>query len=97
MAVQDRDEAPKRRASDEPLEVRSTRMVVGAVQARTRHDLEEPSEEGLVAGMHPHRDGRLPAVAPEAALTDEHPEKEAGLQVFHDSPPVTCRSCYTVW
>jgi len=101
VMVEDRDEGPKGRSPDEPLEVRSTGMVIGAVQAGAGDDLFEPAEQGLVADVHPYRDRGLATIAAEAALSDEDADEEPDLELLGADWRLglssTCGSCYTVW
>jgi hypothetical protein len=98
VLVEGWDESPKSRAPDEPLEVRSTGMVVGAVEPGAGDDLEESSEERFVPGMHPNRYGWLAAVTAEAPLPDQYADEQADLESLRcKSPLSSCGSCYTVW
>lgn len=102
MQVEEGDEAAQSLSSHEPLVILSARVMVGAVQPGTGHDREEPVEEGFVASVHTHGDGRLASVSPEAALTDEDPEKEPELERGEAANGLILvqghlRSCYTVW
>lgn len=103
VPIEDGQKGLKGRAADEPLEIGSSRVVVWAVEARPRNDLEQPAEEVLMAGMHSDGDRGLPAVAPEATLTHEDAEKKADLEGprvrvwVHLSWSERSGSCYTVW
>jgi hypothetical protein len=98
VLVQERDGAAEGGASEDPLEVRSARMVVRAVQARARDDLDEAMEHGLVSGVHPDRDGGLFAITPEAPLADQDPHEEPRVPLGDGCYPLmTSESCYTVW
>lgn len=98
MDVQDRHQTAKSRAPDQPLEVRSARMIVGTVQAGAGDELDETLEERLVTRVHPDGDRGLFAVAAEAPFADEDPDQEPQFESLRcDSPPLTCAGCYTVW
>lgn len=80
VTVEGREEPLESGAPHEPLEVRSPRMVVRAVEARAGNDLAKPPEEAFVTRVHADRDRRLATVAPETALTDENPEKDPEVE-----------------
>jgi len=63
-----------------PLEVASAAVVVRTVELASGEGLLEPVEEGLVIGVHPQGDVRLPAVSSEVAFADQEPQKDADLQ-----------------
>jgi hypothetical protein len=61
-------------AARDPLIVVAASMGVGPVEPAAREGLFSPAEELLVAYVHAQCDRRLPAVAAERSLADEHPE-----------------------
>lgn len=92
------DQPSQRWSADQPLEVRSTRMVIRAVESRSRDHLAQAVKERLMASVHPHRDGWLPAVAAEAPLSDQDADQQARFEFRRcKSPPPVCGCCYTVW
>jgi hypothetical protein len=54
-------------------------VVVRTVEARAREAALEPTEQRLVANVHPERDLGVLSVAAEMALTDEDASEEAAL------------------
>jgi len=91
-------EGTESRASDEPLEVRSSRMVVGPIEPGAGDDLEEAPEERFVPGVHPDGDRGLTAVAAEAPLPDQNADQQPRFESLRcKSLPSSCGSCYTVW
>jgi hypothetical protein len=98
VLVEERDQSAERRAADEPLEVRSARMVIRPVEAGAGDEFDQATEERLVPRVHPDGDGRLPAVSAEAAFADQDADQQARIESFDcDSPASAWGCCYTVW
>lgn len=75
--VEDGDEGAEGGSAGHPLVVVAAAVVVGAVEAAAGDGIEEPVEEGFVAGVHSEDDVGLAAVAAEVAFADEEAEEKA--------------------
>ena len=62
-------------------EIPPTAVVVRAVEATAREARLEPSEQRLVAYMHPERDLRVAPVSAEGPLADQQACHDAALEV----------------
>lgn len=71
------DESP---SAGHPLVIRSSGVVIGAVQPAGREVLLQPLKQRLVAGVHAQDNLRLAPVAPERTLADEQPDDQATLE-----------------
>jgi hypothetical protein len=67
--------------SGHPLEVGPAAMRVRAIQTRTREPIDEPTEQQLVADVHPQCDLRLPSVASERSFSDEHTDEDPAVEL----------------
>jgi hypothetical protein len=56
-------------------------MVVGAIEPAVREMPLQPSEQSLVAGMHPERDLGLLTVAAKGTLADEQPDEQPMIEL----------------
>ncbi len=81
VAIQERHELfPEKGSPGHPLEVASAAVVVGTVELASGEGLLEPTEEGLMVGVHPQGYVRLAAVSSEVAFADEEPQEDAYVQ-----------------
>jgi len=86
---QGHDHRAQVRSACHPLEVASSGVVVGSVQAAPRKRGHHPAEERLVRDVHAERDLGLSAVAAKMPFPDEDSQENADLQVSRDC-------CFTV-
>jgi hypothetical protein len=73
-------------AAGHPLVVGTAAVVVRPVDLGPWEALGQPAEQRLVARVHAQRHLRLPSVAAEAALADEHADEDAPVQLAEPIP-----------
>jgi hypothetical protein len=71
-------------------------VVVWPVKPTLREALDQPSEQRLVAGVHPKGHLRLLPVPSERPLSDQEANEDAALEVADGHAAVLAVCCFTV-